>query len=618
MCAAIHHNADISLENLKLSTYLLIVQAYGLEWGQQLSAIGIEFRLIQAGGYLAVKGVQYGQGLFHHYRALQGHLWPEDDHHRWSDLILKEYLANRIIAVMGSRDSSKTRTISKCALCDYYLYSEEILILMTSTNIRGLELRVWGDIKSLHERAKKRLTWLPGNVADSKHGIFTDAIEDGEDVRDMRKGILCIPCIGPQGEYMGENLRNFCGIKQKRRRLIGDELQFIPSDYLTVLDSLDKGDFRAAFLGNPIADNGKALDKVAEPKDGWDSLGAITKTSTWKNKYNGTTINLVGIDSPNFDKETLNKFDYLVDQGDVDRVSGRPGGRDSLEWWSQIMGVRKLGAVSNRVLTVAEITGYGGFEDCIWEGSTRQKVYSIDAGFGGDPCVRTVLEFGQEVSGRQVIRFGDQKVIPILMSSEFSPEKQIARYAKAECDVLGIPASSVFFDAGMYATLAVEMARELSPEVNAVNFGGTATARPVSSELMVFDQDTQMRRPKTWYEHVSKFVTELWFVVRLLAQCRQARNFPRPAAEEFGRRQWKYVYNDRYELETKADYKLRYQGDSPNHADSLVIAVEGARRLGFVIESLPEGDGEKSKDDDYLQNELRRYRSGAKKRQLHY
>jgi hypothetical protein len=107
-------------------------------------------------------------------------------------------------------------------------------------------------------------------------------------------------------------------------------------------------------------------------------------------------------------------------------------------------------------------------------------------------------------------------------------------------------------------------------------------------------------------------------VVRLLAQCRQARNFPRAAAEEFGRRQWKYVYNDRYELETKADYKLRYQGDSPNHADSLVIAVEGARRLGFVIESLSEGDGAKSKDDDYLENELRRYRSGAKKRQLHY
>ena len=278
----------------------------------------------------------------------------------------------------------------------------------------------------------------------------------------------------------------------------------------------------------------------------------------------------------------------MVDQSDVDRVSSRPGGKDSIEWWSQIMGVRKSGAVSNRVLTVAEIERYGGFKECIWEGSPRTRVYSIDAGFGGDACVRTWLEFGQEVSGQQVIQFGDQKVIPIALSSGISAEKQIARFAKADCDTLGIVYSNVFFDAGMYATLAVEMAREMSPAVNAVNFGGTATERPVSGDMMIFDEKTQSRRLKTWYEHVSKFVTELYFVVRILCQCRQARKFPREAAEEFGRREWNYVSNDRYELETKDDYKLRNNGESPNHADALVVGVEGARRLGFTIENLPD------------------------------
>jgi hypothetical protein len=591
---------------------------YGLEWPADHDPLHIEMKFIQAGGYLTISGRKFGEGLFQHFREMQKLVWPEDDHHRWSDLILREVLANRIAIVMGSRDSSKTRTVSKWALCDYWCHPNDTLILMTSTNIRGLELRVWGDIKGLHDRAHDRYPWLPGNVADSKHGVFTDNIAEGDEVRDMRKGILCVPCLGSQGEYMGDALKDFCGIKQKRRRLIGDELQFIPTDYLKVLDSLDKGDFHFAGLGNPIADNGKALDRVSEPMDGWDALGEVTKTKVWANKYNGVTINLVGIDSPNFDKETLNRYPYLVDQGDVDRVSKRPGGRDSIEWWSQIMGVRKAGAVSNRVLTMQEIERYDGFLSAVWSGAPTVKVYAIDAGFGGDECVRTWAQFGEAVDGRTIISFGDQKVIPILISSNRSPEKQIAEYAKGDCATLGIPASHVYFDAGMYATLAVELAREMSPEVNAVNFGGTATERPVSSDTMIFDERTSQKRLKTWYEHVSKFVTELWFVVRLLAQCRQARNFPRQAAEEFGRRQWKYVYNDRYELESKDDYKLRWSGESPNFADSLVIAVEGARRLGFAIENMPEYEGAHKADDDYLQNELTKYQREKRKRQLHY
>lgn len=591
---------------------------YGLPWRDDSHPLQIEMEFCKKGGYLTVNGRQYGEGLFYHMKAMQSLIWPEDDHHRWSDVILHGILDNRITILMGARDSAKTYTTSKWVLCDYFLFPEETLILMTSTNIRGLELRVWGAIKRLHERARKRFPWLAGNVADSKHGLFTDNIKSGDEIRDMCKGILCIPCLGSQGEYMGDSLRDFCGIKQKRRRLVGDELQFIPADYLKVLDSMDKNDFHFVGAGNPIADNGHALDRVSEPVAGWDSLGAVTKTSSWKNKYNGVTINLVGIDSPNFDQETINRFSYLVDQGDVDRVSKRPGGKDSIEWWSQIMGVRKAGAVSNRVLTVAEIEGYGGFKDCIWVGGGTTKVYAIDAGFGGDPCVRTWVEFGEEVGGSQVIDFGDQKIIPIHISSNLTAEKQIARYAKADCDTLGIPAAHVYFDAGMYATLAVEMAREMSPEVNAVNFGGTATERPVSTDTMILDARTGQKRLKTWYEHVSKFVTELWFVVRLLAQCRQMRRFPRQAAEEFGRRQWKYVHGDRYELESKDDYKLRYDGESPNFADSVVIAVEGARRLGFMIESLPEYQNANPKDDDYLQKEVERYNKERRKRSLSY
>jgi len=587
---------------------------YGLEWGSA-DPLQIEFQFIRGGGFVTIDRQKFGLGLFEHFKAAMSLAWIEDDHHRWSDLILKNLLENRLTVIVGSRDSSKTRTVSKWALIDYWCFPNETLTLMTSTDTRGLELRVWGDIKSLHERARERFPWLAGNLVDSKHGLFTDYVAKGDNVRDMRKGIIGIPMLSSQGEFMGQALRNFAGIKQKRRRILGDEMQYIPTDYLKVLDSLDKGDFKGGLLGNPIADNGKALDRVSEPKCGWSAQGDITKTSVWPNKYNGVTVNLVGIDSPNFDAATPNRYDYMVDQSDVDRVSKRPGGKDSIEWWSQIMGVRKSGAVSNKVLTMSEIREYGGFDGVVWLADDAVKVYSIDAGFGGDPCVRTWLKFGREVGGQDVIEFGDQRVIPILMSSKLTAEEQISHYARAECLTLGIPFANVFFDAGMYATLAVWMSRLLSSEVNAVNFGGTATQRPVSNDTFVFDDKMQQRRLKTCYEAYSKFVTELWFSVRLAAQCRQLKKFPREAAEEFGRRQWEYVSNDRYELEKKDDYKLRYGGESPNNADSLAIGVEGARQRGFQIKAM-KPVSESQNEDDFFEKEAKEYRDALESKLL--
>jgi hypothetical protein len=136
--------------------------------------------------------------------------------------------------------------------------------------------------------------------------------------------------------------------------------------------------------------------------------------------------------------------------------------------------------------------------------------------------------------------------------------------------------------------------------------------------MFVFEHDVHARRLKTWNEHVSKFVTELWFVVRLVVQCRQARRFPREAAEEFGRRMWTYVSRDRYELETKDDYKLRNAGESPNRADSLVIACEGARRRGFVIAKLASAESATTKVDEWLNTAIIRHRKIRERYEMDY
>jgi hypothetical protein len=590
-----------------------LISKYGLKWDSWLSPLEIEFQMIQHGGIIERKGKKYGEGLFQHYRNAQTIRWPEEDHHRWSDLILKTILEERLTVTQGSRDSSKTRTYVKWALIDYWCFPHNTLFLISSTDVRGLELRVWGDIKDLWDRNRDKFDWLQGNPVDSKHGIFTDALDETGDIRDMRKGIICVPVLDSEGNET-KLLEKFVGVKQKRRRVICDEAQFLPARYLSILANVDKGDFKSGFTGNPLGQ--KALDRVAEPECGWANFPEPTKTATWRNKFDGVTINLVGTDSPNFDIGRPKDYDYLINADDARRVEKRFG-KDSIEFYSQIMGVRKSGLNPRIVLTPEMCKVNGAYDQCLWGHEEITNVLGIDAGFGGDACETSFIQFGNSALGNPVIKFHEPEIIPINLNDPSTPEDQIAIGAKKMCQRLNAPFTNVYFEAGMRATLAISLARILGNEVNAVNAGGPATERPVSSDLFV-DDETRFgaKRLKRCDEHYSKFITEMWFMVRLLVECRQARELPTSVVKEFSEREWIWARGNRYELETKEDFKLRCHY-SPNKADATAIAVEGARRLGFDIARVPTADIQKEQED-WLAAEVAAHRKLARKGELNY
>lgn len=588
----------------------------GLNFDPWMSKLEVEFEFIRAGGYIEIKGKKYGEGLFAHYRMAQTIRWPDEDHHTWSDLILENILKERLTVTQGSRDSSKTRTYVKYALIDYWCFPKETLFLISSTDVRGLELRVWGDLKDLWDRDRDKFDWLAGNPVDSKHGIFTDALDETGDVRDMRRGIICVPVLDSQGNET-KLLEKFVGIKQKRRRLLCDEAQFLPARYLSILANVDKGDFKSGFTGNPLGQ--KALDKVAEPECGWSNHPEPNKTTTWRNKFDGVTINLVGPDSPNFDPNRPKNYSYLINQDDVDRVQKRFG-PDSVEFYSQIKGVRKSGLNPRIVLTDEMCKLNGAYDECVWGHEEITSVFGIDAGYGGDACETIHIQFGKNAQGYPIIKFHEPEVIPINLNEPATPEDQIAMQAKRLCEIKKIPFANVFFEAGMRASLAISLARILGPEVNAVNAGGPATTRPVSDDLFVDDPDRGIgsKRLKRCDEHYSKFITEQYFSVRFLVECKQAREMPKSAVTEFSEREWVWARGTRYELETKEDFKERCHY-SPNKADATAIAVEGARRLGFMIARIKTAkESEEKQRDDWLERELDKHRASVKKRGLTY
>ncbi len=254
-------------------------------------------------------------------------------------------------------------------------------------------------------------------------------------------------------------------------------------------------------------------------------------------------------------------------------------------------------------------------------GSDVTKVGFMDAaygGVGGDRCMAGYLEFGLDVENKSVISLHPLVLVPVSIRNPETPEIQIARFIKQYCFGLDIQPQNFFFDGR--GTLAVEMARTWSPEVNVVDFGGPATNRNVSLEEYIWDGDTQTRRLKRCNEHYCKFVSELWYSVYYLIIGHQLRQLPKDVASEGWRREWDYTTGNRIEIETKAEMKLR-TNQSPDCMDAVVAGIEGARRLGFVIENMRDpksGNNNPDNKDFWLDRELKKEKDKRKKYSLTY
>lgn len=556
------------------------IEKYGTDsWPAGASDLAIEMGAISLGGTWTHKGKACGMGLSSHYEQMRHLLWPHLDDHRWNSLCRDEILKNKVTVLMGPGSCGKTH-MAWIYLCEYLVFPLETLVMVSSTDIRGLRLRVWGEINMLWNAALERYPELPGHLIDSKLAICTDNLDEDK-ARDLRKGIIGIPCV-QNGKFIG--LGKYCGIKQKRVRLIADEAQYMGGSFLSAFANLNKNvDFRAVVLGNPneVLD---PLGRAAEPIDGWSSHLEPSKTSVWKTKFmEGTCVNLIGTDSPNFDgpADQPAKYPYLISHQKIkDTLSFFA--KDSPEYYSQCIGAMKIGTLARRVITRDMCEQFGALGTVSWKGTRITRIYAVDAAYGGDRCVGGFIEFGEDLTGKIILSVHPPVIIPIRVATDKIAEDQIAERVMLDCETLGIPPENMFHDATGRGSLGTALARVWSAKTNPVEFGGAATPRPVTLDHYITDPKTRQRRLKTCYEHYSKFVTELWFSVRYTIEAGQMRGLTEDVMDEGCMREWRDTNNGRKELETKVEMKERV-GRSPDLFDWLAIAVEGARRRGFQI-----------------------------------
>lgn len=594
------------------------VNRYGAFVPDTALPLAVEMEFIKKGGrYLVPKRkVMAGRGLVYHYKEAIRYLWPDIKFHKWLDMIVENYVDHRTIIIIGPASSGKTLGAAMCALLDYYCFPSCTTIIICSTTKERLEDRIWGEIKRLHKAARERWNWLPGNLIEGKLRLVTDPRSMASEGRDFRNGVVGVPC--KKGDkFLG--LQDFVGIKNKRVRLIGDELSMLPRAWVDSISNLDKNpDFKAVGLGNP-KDTTDALGVLAEPAShlgGWDGgLDQTPISKVWEiRRPNGVCIQLVGSESPNLDGKMGIP---LLTQEQIDRDVAFYG-RESIQFSMMCQGMMPRGNGSRRVITRQLCLKHHALDDPVWNTNNRTRIAFLDAayrGVGGDRCVFGELQFGEEAKTaadqpgneivqaiiaqrtdlppkRQIIALIDTTIVPIKAAEVGNtPEDQIVAFVMEQCKQRGIPAENFFFDSGMRTSLVSAFARLWSPRVCPIDCGGKPTDRRVSYDIDILCKD-----------YYQKYITELWYSVRLAIEAEQFRGLTEDVILEFSSREYGLVGGNKIEVEPKDKMKEK-TGRSPDLADAVAIGVEGARQRGFMIRKL--GNPAKVTSNNRWKTELR-------------
>jgi hypothetical protein len=560
------------------------IQLYSKTWKDGTQRLAIEFwALKQTDAAIVEMGTTRLRVMLNCHKLL----WPEDQQHRWFLQAMRSMVEHEISIFAGCGDSGKSYAMYCHALIEFFAFPYTSLALISSTDERSLEIRIWGKLKQWYNRGKQRYPWLPGKVLDRKMCITPNEIdEDGDMARALTQGIQCVPCLS-RGAHVG--LGKFIGVKPPdtpgksdgKLRHYGDEVQTMSRSFVDAYSNwYGKPDFKGVMSGNPI-DISDTLCTVAEPECGWDAFEDTGKTQEWTSRvYNAHVVAFDGRDSPNNDQPGR-KYPFLIDKKRIEMVA-KTEGVDSWKYFSQCVGKPSKQLVSWRVITVGLCERHGAFEPAVWRAGNVTRLIALDPAYGGrDRCVMIELKFGPATDGTSILDVGTPTIVPVSLTSPFTAEEQIAEFVHAESLKLSIPASNIFYDSFGRGTLGFAFAKVFGSECPVpINAGDMPTARPVRFDLYVGEEPN--RRLKRCNEEYSKFITEMWFAVRQTIESNQLRGISREIAEEGQARLYRIVSGNKTEVESKDEMKERIR-KSPDLFDCTAIGCEGARRLGFRI-----------------------------------
>lgn len=491
--------------------------------------------------------------------------------HPWAELMVREAIKNKYLAVGGSKSSGKSHTMAAWGIVNWLSQPQDTLVLMTSTTLREARKRIWGSVIGLMSNIEDM---SPCKIRDSIGNI---AYVNANGTLIERAGLSL---IAAEKSKTREAIGKFIGIKQKRVIMIGDELAELSEAIVQAgLSNLSANPyFQLIGMSNP-ASRFDAFGVWSEPKKGWDSIDLQT-ADHWDTKWGGRYIRLDGERSPNLDYDEP-IFPFLPTQAKIEEDKALLG-PESRGYMRMVRAVFFDSDETTGVYSESELTKSGAMKRVEWAAKPT-LVAGIDPAFtnGGDRTIMAVAEVGYTANGQYVAQFKETLHLNDDATNKAVPRTyQIVHQIIDHCKRLGIRSENVAVDStGAGAPFCDVLAGEWeSTDFLRVSFGGKPSDKRVSMNSKLTAEELYTNR-----------VSELWFIGKELMRTRQLYGIDAELAQEMCARNYDMLKSGtlKMKVEPKPEFKARF-GRSPDLADAAFLALDCARqRLGLVAVDPP-------------------------------
>ncbi len=490
---------------------------------------------------------------------------------------LEELCNNTDVCLAGAASMGKSFPVALWVYLDWCSAPHCTSAWVATTTLGASEDRIWGIISKLWKCARIQY----GKLIDYRHMIVWGGASNDED-KDYRNAIKALAFqSGNEGQKAIDTTR---GRKNDRVRLALDELPEMELGAITARVNLSaNNDVTFIGIGNPSAgDNPHTRWAMPKGKSNFDTVNP--DLMNWETET-GICLFYNGMKSPNFDArpDEPSPFPFLMDRKKQEIMLKQCYGdenaidyvRNAIGWWP------KSGFIQT-VITSDLIRNADTNEEPIWDSEGFTKVAGFDTSFtiGGDRCVLTIAKLGFVRGTRnRVMWLESQKVIQLSANAAAEFEIQLATEVVSLCRAAGVQPTKFGMDvSGDGGRVGQAIIREwLRTDSNGAAIALISSmGKPTDRIAAEVD-----RRPcKDVYDRlVSEYYYSAYhaFKSRVLFGVDPSSEL----ARELCLRRYT-IKNKKIAIETKDDLKSR-SGYSPDLSDSLIYALEMARRNGLVF-----------------------------------
>lgn len=512
----------------------------------------------------------------------------------WSAQQIQDYCTHRFVAVGGSSNSTKSRTLAAFAIACWLCDPAETMVLLTSTSIRDSMKRVFKSVDELISpliKAKLAPTKIradgsaPYNKPDGTifngAGIFVIAGAVGKE-RDADSRLIGIKA-SPEIQTLADGT-----IVSRPRLIIGaDELSELSPAILSGLRNLRSQKPLFAGLSNPSSPL-TPFGEFSEPVGGWDSVNLL-EDGSWETKSGGIYRRYDGTKSPNIVAgETI--YPFLPTEESVQEAKDQYG-ENSIAFLRFIRASFYTAGAADGCYSLAELRQGDAVErrKVEWIEGTTKRIAGMDPSQTnlGDGCTLWFATVGIRKDGAPHIDF-DEDIRSLHSDDTNVAVPRVFQIVRQVIDLCGkekiTPDRFVVDDTmGNWGDVLVS---EWGHGVLQVNSNNRATDRPLQggkaeAEPGLVNSDRFIDR-----------VAEMWLAPRVLLRNKQISGLHPKAVEQMTTRGFAYGRGGkgngvRVSVEPKKVYRQRTGGSSPDEADTAFLLIDLAIERHGLLPTQP-------------------------------